>query len=103
MKTDSNMKLLEIDLHRKHFTRHCQHLNLRGEEITSLKIAMIIGQCYKKNQLASIDIPRKDSSSDGANFESQDLNTKDGITKSSKPSKYRRNCPAWRNPDFLCT
>jgi len=65
MKIHSDVKLLEIDLDRKHFTRHCQHLNLCGKEITSLKIAIIIGQFYKENQLASVDSPWKDSSSDG--------------------------------------
>jgi len=56
MKIHSNVRLLEIDLDRKHFSRDFQHLNLCGKEIISLKLAMIIGQFYeyKKNQLASI-------------------------------------------------
>ena len=74
------MKLLEIDLDRKHFTKHGQHLYVCGKEITSLKLAMIIGQFYKRKQLASIYIPWKDSSLDGANSESQELNTKDEIS-----------------------
>jgi NAD(P)H-flavin reductase len=56
-KIHSNVKLLEIDLDRKQFTRHGQHLNLYGKEITSLKLAMIIEQFYKRNQLASIYTP----------------------------------------------
>jgi hypothetical protein len=95
------VKLLEIDLDRKHFTWHSQHLNISGKEITSLKLAMIIGQFYKKNQLASIYTPWKDFSLDGANFESQDVNAKDEMTTSSQPSKCGRNCPAWRKTDFL--
>jgi hypothetical protein len=59
MKIHSNLKLLEIDLDRKHFTRHCHHLNLCGKEITFLQLAMIIGRFYKKKQLASIYIPWK--------------------------------------------
>jgi hypothetical protein len=74
------VKLLEIDLDRKHFTKHGQHLNVCGKEITSLKLAMIIGQFYKK-ETVSIYIPWKDSSLDGANSEYQELNTKDEITK----------------------
>jgi hypothetical protein len=61
---------------------------------------MIIGQFYKRKQLASVYIPWKDSM-DGADSESQELNTKDEITKSSQPPKCQRNCPALRNPDFF--
>jgi hypothetical protein len=43
IKIHSNMKLLEVDLDRKHFTGHGQHLNVCGKEITSLKLDMIIG------------------------------------------------------------
>lgn len=74
------MKLLEINLDTKHFTKHGQHLNVCGKEITSLKLAVIIGQFYKK-ETASIYIPWKYSSFDGANSEYQELNTKDEITK----------------------
>jgi hypothetical protein len=62
---------------------------------------MIIGQFYKRKQLAFIYIPWKDSSLDGTNSESQELNTKDEITKSSQPPKCWRNCPALRNLDFF--
>jgi hypothetical protein len=37
------MKLLEIEIDRKHFTRHGQHLNLYDKEISSVQLAMIIG------------------------------------------------------------
>lgn len=90
------MKQLEIDLDGK-------HLNVCGKEITYQELAMIIGQFYKRKQLASFYIPWKDSSLDGVNSESQELNTKDEITKSSQPPKCRWNCPALRNPDFLRT
>jgi hypothetical protein len=60
MKIHSNVKLLEIDLDNKHFTGHGQHLNLCGKEITFLKLAMITGQVYKRNQLASFYIQWKD-------------------------------------------
>jgi len=62
MKIHSNVQLLEIYLNRKHFTRHGQHLNLCGKEITALKLAVIIGKFYKRNQLASINIPWKERS-----------------------------------------
>jgi len=65
MKIHSNVKLLEIDLDRKHFTRHGQHLNLCGKGITALKLAMIIGQFYKRIQLPSVNIPWKDRSVEG--------------------------------------
>lgn len=99
MKIHSNVKVLEIDLDMKNFTRHGQHLNLCGKELTSLKLAMTIEQFYKKNGLAPIDIPWKNSSLDVA----QGLNTKGETSMSSQPSSYHRNCPAWRNPDFLWT
>jgi hypothetical protein len=78
MKIRSNVKLLEIDIDRKHFTKHGQQLNVCGKEITSLKLAMVIGQFYKK-ETASVYIPWKDSLG-GASSESQELNTKDEIT-----------------------
>jgi hypothetical protein len=100
VKIHSNVKLLEIDLDRKHFTRHVQLLSLCSKEVTSLKLAMIIGQFYKGNQLASVYIPWKTPPLDGANSESEDLNTEEEITKSSQTSKCWRNCPALKNPDF---
>jgi hypothetical protein len=88
MKIHSNVKLLEIDLDWKHFTRHDQHLNLYGKEITFLQSAMITGQFYKRNQLASIHFLWKDFCLDGANSLSQDLNTKDEISMSSQLPKW---------------
>ena len=50
MNIHSNVKLFEIDVDRKHITRHGQHFSQCGKEITSQKLAMIIGQFYKRNQ-----------------------------------------------------
>jgi len=72
-----------VNLDRKHYTRHGQHLNVCCKEITYLKLAVMIGEFYKGKQLASVYIPWKDSSLEGANSESQELNAKDEITDSS--------------------
>jgi TPP-dependent indolepyruvate ferredoxin oxidoreductase alpha subunit len=52
MKIRSNVKLLEINIDRKHFTKHGQQLNVCGKEVTSLKLAMVIGQFYKKETIS---------------------------------------------------
>ena len=42
MKPQSNVKLLELNLDRNHFTSHGQHMNLSGKELVSQNLAMII-------------------------------------------------------------
>ena len=103
MKIHSNVKLFEVNLERKYFTRHGQYINVSGKELISIKLDTIIEQFYKKNQLPPIYTQWEDSSLGGVTSENQELNTKEEIIKPSQPSKCRSNCPASRNPDFLWT
>lgn len=103
MKLQSKMKVLEINLDRNHFTTHGLHLNSKGKELVSQKLALVVQQFFKKKQTATISIPWKDPSLVSTNTDIQDVNTKDEINKSAQSSQHRRNCPARRNPDFLWT
>ena len=78
-------------------------MNLSGKELISQNPAMIIEQLYKNNQKDPICIPWKDSFLKENNTVTQDLNTNVEKPKSALSSKYRTDCPAWRNPDFLWT
>jgi hypothetical protein len=52
----TNVKLLEADLHRKHFTQHGQHLNHCGKKLVSLELAKIIDQLFNEVHLDPICI-----------------------------------------------
>ena len=103
MKPQSNVKLLELNLDRNHFTSHGLHMNLSGKEIVSQNLAMIIEQLYKNNQKHPICIPWKDSLLKEDNTVTQNLNTNVGKPNPTLSSKHQRDCPAWRDPDFLWT
>jgi len=45
-----NVKLLEIELSRQHFTRHGLHLNLIGKKLVSQKVASIVEQICKSDK-----------------------------------------------------
>jgi hypothetical protein len=71
-KFHSNVKLLEIDLHRNHFTQHGQHLNLVGKELVSSELAKIIGKLFHEICLDPIYVQWKDSALKGDNPKIQD-------------------------------
>jgi hypothetical protein len=71
------VKLLEINLHRNHFARHGQHLNLVGKELVSSELAKIIGKLFHEICLDPIYMKWKDSTLKGDNPKMQD---KTGIT-----------------------
>jgi hypothetical protein len=48
---NNNVKMLEADLDRTKLTKHGQHFNISGNEIISMKLSMIIKQCFFKKQL----------------------------------------------------
>jgi hypothetical protein len=76
-KFHSNVKLLENNLHRSHFTGHGQHLNLVGKELVSSELAKIIEKLFHEICLDSIYMQWKDSTLKGDNLKIQD---KTGIT-----------------------
>jgi hypothetical protein len=76
-KFHSYVKLLEINLHRNHFTRHGQHLKLVGKKLVSSELAKFIGKLFHEICLDSIYMQWKDSTLKGDNPKIQD---KTGIT-----------------------
>jgi hypothetical protein len=56
VKLHANVELLEVELQRKHFTRHGQHLNYRSKELVSLELAKKIEQLLNKVNTAPIHI-----------------------------------------------
>ena len=103
MKSQSNVKLLELNLDRNHFTSHGLYMNLSGKELVSQNLAMIIEQLYKNVQKHPICIPWKDSLLKEDSTVTQDLSTNVGKPNPTLSPKHRRHCPAWRDPDFLWT
>jgi len=54
MKIYNNVKMLEIDLNRKYFTKYGQLLNLSGKELISVKLTMVTKEFFNKKQLSPI-------------------------------------------------
>ena len=50
IKPHPNVKLLEIELSRQHYTRHGLHLNLIGKKLVSQKVALIVEQICKSEK-----------------------------------------------------
>ena len=60
MKIYSNVKMLETDTDRKHFTKHGQHLNLSGREQISMKSPTLIKEFSTKKLLSPVCMQWKD-------------------------------------------
>jgi hypothetical protein len=52
-----NVKLMEVELQRRHFTRHGQHLNLLGKELVASGLANKIKQLLIKVETIPIQMP----------------------------------------------
>ena len=103
MKTQTHVKILELELNRQHYTRHGLHLNSEGKRIVSQNLALIIQNSFVENSPGAIPAPWKDT----AGSYTIPLTLSDNISEDKNLPKYsfhqRRNCPAHRNPDFLWT
>jgi hypothetical protein len=58
------VKLLNVEVQRKHFTRHGQHLNNKGKELVSLELTKLVKQCLKKETPTPIQMQWKEDKSD---------------------------------------
>jgi lysophospholipase L1-like esterase len=103
MTLQPQVKLLETNLDRNHFTRHGLHLNFKGKDLVSQQLALIIEHIFKKEQTVPIYIPWKVPILVPTNTKTQDVNTEGENTGSAQSFQHQRKCPTWRNPDFLWT
>ena len=121
VKLHANVQLLEVELQRKHFTRHGQYLNYSGKELVSLELAKIIEQLLNKVNTAPIHIIWKDDNLDDVNLDIHSKTAKPmGLcinedspkssncdidkTKSDNKTKVSvrlRKVPVTRSKDFL--
>ena len=87
-KSQPNVKLLELNLDRNHFTCHGLQMKLSGKELVSQNLAMITEQLYKNNQKHPICISWKDSLFKENNTVTQALNNNVEKPKSALSSKH---------------
>jgi hypothetical protein len=59
-----NVKPLNVEVQREHFTRHGQHLNNKGKELVTLELSKLVKQCLKKETLAPLQMQWKEEKSD---------------------------------------
>jgi hypothetical protein len=71
IKLNSNVKLMEVELQRQHFTRHGQHLNLSGKELVALVLAKKIDQLLTKLETNPIQMQWKEENLHGENLPAQ--------------------------------
>jgi hypothetical protein len=69
LKLHANVELLEVELQRKHFTRHGKHLNYSGKDLVSLELAKSIEQLLNKVKAAPIQIQWKDDNLEDLNLD----------------------------------
>ena len=103
MKPQTHVKVLELELDRKHFTRHGLHLNSEGKRAISQQLAIMIQNFLTKTNQGTIFAPWKDPAYTHTTPLTQVINMREGEDSVKTSSHQHRNCPAHRNPDFLWT
>jgi hypothetical protein len=93
----TNVKFLEVDLDRSHFTRHGMHMNSKGKDLLTYYLAKEIDLIFNQPQSSPIPIPWELSNRELNNADSQNLNTE------GTSIQHRRKCPRQKHPDFLWT
>jgi hypothetical protein len=117
----TNVELLEVELQRKHFTRHGQHLNVSGKELVSLELSKTIELLLNQARTTPIQMRWRDDNLNDGNLgtQSKDVNPVGlGISKnctktsnndvdiskkenSTKLSVRPKKVPVTRSKDFL--
>jgi hypothetical protein len=83
---------MEIELQRNHFTRHGQHLNLKGKELVALELAKKIEQLQKKFETIPIQIQWKEENLYGGTLPAQNGIEELTIGKNCKKSVKLNKC-----------
>jgi hypothetical protein len=121
MKSQSKVKILDLNLDRDSFTTHGLHLNTKGKKSVSQNLAQLLQHSLNEKQIhPTISVPWKDPSSsdpepqlvkpsvDTNNIASIDPEPlagefKEELNIPTLPSRPQRNRSAKLNPDFLWT
>jgi hypothetical protein len=104
VKLHENVEFSEVELQRKDFTRHVQHLNYSGKELVSSELAKSVEQLFKEMKTAPIQIQWKDDNLDVFNL---DIHSKiANVDKTDSDNKIKvsrrpRKAPVKRSKDFL--
>jgi hypothetical protein len=75
---------LEIELQRRHFTQHGQHLNYIGKELVANELANLILQHFTKVETEIIQMEWKDDNLHEMNLIAQITNIQENPAKSNK-------------------
>jgi hypothetical protein len=94
VKLYTNVELLEVDLQRKHFTRHGQHLNYRGKERVALELAKTIDQILNKVKTTPVQIKWKE---DNLNYDNLEIQSKIVNPCTYEKSPKSSNCDVNKN------
>jgi hypothetical protein len=81
LKSYPNIKSLELDLQRHHFTQHGQHLNYIGKELVANELANLILQHFNKVESETIQMEWKDDNLQKRNLIAQITNTQENPAK----------------------
>ena len=83
MKLQSKVKVVGLELDRKHFTRHGLHLNYEGKTLVSKTLALVVQNQGIKYQSVPISAKWKDSPFTNTHSVTHELNPKEGTSSSA--------------------
>jgi hypothetical protein len=103
MKTYNNIKILDVDTSRGHFTHHGLHMNGMGKEKMARKVSEVVKKMVTRKEETPIDLVWKDKSvgKSGGTEEKSDVSEKKEIEV--RTSGRKRKQPVARRNDFLWT
>jgi hypothetical protein len=94
VKLHENVEFLEIELPRKHFIRHGQHLNNDGKELISVELAKLVKQCLKRKVTFPIQMNWKD---DNLVVQSKTVKNSEPVTFMDSPRLTKGDTEKIRN------
>jgi hypothetical protein len=94
MKVCENTEVIKVDLDRRGFTKHGQHMNAKGKELTAKRIAVAIKHTLKVYKKTPISMQWKEDSSN----ENQSLReAKNGVGEGRDPIENQNNSVSVEN------